>query len=96
MPAIKNRRRKTKWDRTETELQGARDRTDHLLDRVSAIEHAIVRLHGVRCPCGSVEVVKYVDSGWDLPLDPPSISYTHGQVRCFYCHRLLEAYGVGG
>jgi len=104
---IKNRRRKTKWDRTETEIQGSRDRTNHLLDRVSAIENAIVRLHGVRCPCGSRETI--MCTGGSLSGDGSKVinsittsTGTHdvdhifGEIRCFYCHRLLEAYGVMG
>ena len=87
MGTIKNRRRATKWNRTQTEMQGTRDRTDHLLDRVSAIEHAIVRLHKVRCSCGSRETVNRLEGTYG--------AYVSGEMRCFYCHRLLEAYGVG-
>ncbi len=96
MGIIKNRRRKTKWDRNETELQGARDRSDHLLDRVSAIENTIVRLHGARCPCGGREVVNSVGAfGGPVFAQRPG-GYYAGEVRCFYCRRLLEAYGVRG
>jgi len=84
---IKNRRRKTKWDRTETEMQGARDQTVHLLERISGVENAIVRLHGVRCSCGGKEVVDVIGTRFDG-------DYRFGETRCFYCHRLLKAYGV--
>ena len=99
MGTIKNRRRQTKWDKTQADMQGAPDRSDHLLDRVSAIEHAIVRLHGVRCDCGSREAVN--EHGRLETYNPPQVSglktvYMFGEIRCFYCHRLLEAYGARG
>lgn len=99
MGTIKNRRRKTKWDKTENELQGTRDRTDHLLERISGIEDAIVRLHGAKCPCGSREVVNKIDminvlTGKEIGQSYGIEYYKWGEARCFYCHTLLEAYGV--
>jgi len=101
MGTIKNRRRKTEWDRTQTEIQGARDRSDHLLDRISDIEHAIVRLHKMRCGCGSRETVSTVGRtevvvGTEIGQSYGIKHYRFGEIRCFYCHRLLEAYGVRG
>ena len=94
----RNRQRKSRVDRLE---QGTRGRTDHLLDRVSAIENAIVRLHRARCPCGSNQTVNQVGdietvTGKEIGQSYGIGHYTHGEIRCFYCHRLLEAYGVGG
>ena len=86
----RNRQRKSRVDRLE---QGTQARTDHLLDRVSAIENTTVRLHGARCPCGSVEVVSTAYFPIPAFQDLPN-AYRAGEIRCFYCHKLLEAYGV--
>ena len=89
---LRNRQRKSRVDRLE---QGTAARTEHLLERVSAIENTIVRLHKAKCSCGSVETVATIDLPIPAFRDLPN-SYSAAEIRCFYCHRLLEAYGRTG
>jgi len=90
MGTIKNARRKTKWDKTQADLQGSRDYSKHLLERITIIENAINWMLKPRCECGSREIAKHVGHSLGIPW------YKFGEIRCFYCHRLLEAYGVRG
>jgi len=73
-------------------------RTEHLLERISRIENLIYQLHKAKCPCGSTETVNTGEDYWilfDRALYPKR-EYHWGEMRCFYCHKLLEAYGVRG
>ncbi len=94
MGTIKNTRRKTKWDKTQADLQGTRDYSKHLLERITAIEDAINWMFRPKCPCGSRETSNARGvSPWKEGITP---DYAFGEIRCFYCHRLLEAHGVRG
>jgi len=83
MSTTKNARRKTKWDKTQADLQGSREYSKHLLERITVIENAINWMLRPKCPCGSREVIHEHEEYWKYG----------GEIRCFYCHRLLEAYG---
>lgn len=88
MGITKNLRRKTKWDRTQADLQGSRDYSKHLLERITIIENAINWMLRPKCECGSSETVTRLIGTYG--------DFVHGEIRCFYCHRLLESYGVRG
>ena len=94
MGTIKNARRKTKWDRTQAEMQGTREYSKHLLERMTIIENAINWMLRPKCECGSREVVN-TGIKEDF-IGAEHRDYYCGEIRCFYCHRLLEAYGVRG
>ncbi len=56
-------------------------------------------MHKVRCECGSREVVNQIGrvfSGYYIYEYRPSekADYTFAEIRCFYCRKLIEAYGV--
>ena len=87
MGTIKNARRKTKWDKTQADLQGTREYSKHLLERITIIENAINWMLRTKCECGSREVVHTAMRKGD---------YLHAEIRCFYCLKVLEAYGVMG
>ena len=101
MGTIKNARRKTKWDRTQADLQGSRDYSKHLLERITIIENAINWMLKPKCDCGSREVMNtgsivQIVTGTEINQSYGIADYTFGEIRCFHCHRLLEAYGVRG
>lgn len=88
MGTVKNVRRKTKWDKIQADLQGSREYSKHLLERITIIENAINWMLRSKCGCGSGEIASRVAGSRG--------DYVHGEIRCFYCHRLLEAYGMEG
>jgi len=91
MGTIKNARRKTKWDKIQADLQDTREYSKHLLERITIIENAINWMLRPRCLCGSREVTRNLGVNSDL-----TSTYKSAEIRCFYCHRLLEAYGARG
>jgi len=85
MGAAKSFHKRSRAEKFEyrTEARG-----DHLLERISRIEDTIWKLHRPRCPCGSQETLNRVQLVGN--------NYAYTEMRCFYCFRILEAYGAMG
>jgi len=91
MGTFKSFRKKSRAEKFEYRTEA---RTEHLLERISRIENLIYQLHKAKCPCGSVE--KMNTGVKEDFIGAEHRDYYCGEIRCFYCHRLLEGYGVRG